>query len=78
MRLTERERLILVGAEKYCLAETGGEYYQLGGNGCVPVRYNLATLPKLARRGLVSRDQGVWRITEKGSAALISQTESSK
>jgi hypothetical protein len=68
-KLTDRERKIVRGAVDYGLSDVGGDYYQLGGHGCVPVRYHPDTLRSLERRGLVVR-RGYWAATDVGRAAV--------
>ena len=69
MKLTSRELMILKGAADHGLSSHGGEYYRLGGHGCVPVRYHPGTLPSLVRRGLVERGP-YWRATAAGRKYL--------
>ncbi|GBQ77205.1 hypothetical protein AA14337_0749 [Acetobacter malorum DSM 14337] len=67
--VTEREVAILRGADKYGITVVKNQYYQVGGHGNVPVRYNASTLYALERRGLLVHD-GVWRATDAGRAVL--------
>lgn len=68
-RLTERDILLLKAASRYEISDFGGRYYQLGGHGNVPIRYNHRTLPNLEREGYVAYD-GCWKATDVGKAYL--------
>ena len=69
MKLTDREKTIILAANKYALSDQGDTFYQLGGHGNVPVRYNCRTLPQLRKRGFVVRVDGYWKATEAGVEA---------
>jgi len=68
-KLSDREMAILRGAATYGISDVTGDYYQLGGHGCVPVRFHPGTLRKLQRRGLVVHD-GYWKATDLGKSIL--------
>lgn len=68
MKLTDREKTIILAAEKHLLLDHGDRYYQVGGCGNVPVRYDYRTLPQLGRRGLMVKENGYWKATPTGVA----------
>jgi hypothetical protein len=68
-RLTERDILLLKAASQYHISDSDGTYYQLGGHGNVPIRYNPLTLPNLRKEGYVTYE-GYWKTTDVGKAAV--------
>jgi len=75
MNLTARQRALLEEMKTYALSDAGGKFYRLGGHGCVPLRYDYRTLPRLHDLGLVSRRGFVWEITHDGRAAVFKITQ---
>jgi hypothetical protein len=72
MKLTERHLELLRAIRYGAVTEISGEYYRLGGHGHVNVRYHRATLPNMARAGLVRRDGSIYYSTDAGLSALES------
>lgn len=72
MKLTEREKTIILAADKYKLFDTGTGYFPVGGPGesipALHVRYNHRTLTQLGNKGLISRENGYWKATPTGVA----------
>lgn len=52
------------------IMDDGASYYRLGGRGCVDIRYDCRSLPRLRDQGLVEYRDGYYRATEAGHVAL--------
>jgi hypothetical protein len=73
VKLTDREITLLRECAKYNISTVSGDYYRLGGFGCVPIKFSAKSLPSLQSRGLVDNAKGYWKTTEAGLAELAAR-----
>lgn len=73
--MTERQRILLREADEHLIYDSGYSFYRVGGKGTLDIRYNSTSYQSLMSNGLVTRQDGGWKTTEAGRAALRAERE---